>query len=221
LIAAIFFQGLPPMKLKTVQLFLFTGWNLIFLLPVLVVALAGCAGTDYTELMKPQSLTGTNGGVAVLHVGDTITITLDGLPTAIPPMDKTINEDGTVTLTDIGPVPAAGKTSGELEKIIHDRYVPQYYTHLNVTVKVGYRDIFVSGEVKQPGRQPYIGPITLTRAITAAGDFTDFANRKKVWLTRFSSGKRYKINCDAILNGDAPDPPVYPGDQIQVDRRKF
>ncbi len=60
--------------------------------------------------------------------------------------------------------------------------------------------------------------ITVTKAITSAGDFTDFANRKKVFLIR-ANGQRFKLNADAILNGDAPDPPVYPGDQIEVARR--
>jgi protein involved in polysaccharide export with SLBB domain len=79
---------------------------------------------------------------------------------------------------------------------------------------------YVRGEVKGPGRQIYSGQMTVTKAITSAGDFTDFANRKKVWLTR-ANGQRFKVNCDAILNGDAPDPGVYPGDQIEVSRRVF
>ena len=64
----------------------------------------------------------------------------------------------------------------------------------------------------------YSGPITVTKAITSAGDFTEFANHKKVWLIR-ASGQRFKLNADKILAGEAPDPPVYPGDQIYVERR--
>ncbi len=74
--------------------------------------------------------------------------------------------------------------------------------------------------MKSPGRQIYVGQITVTKAITSAGDFADFANHKNVMLIR-SNGQRFKLNCDAILNGEAPDPPVYPGDQIQVKKRSF
>jgi protein involved in polysaccharide export with SLBB domain len=79
---------------------------------------------------------------------------------------------------------------------------------------------YVRGEVKSPGRQIYVGQITVTKAITSAGDFDDFSNKRNVILTR-ANGKRFVINCDKILNGDAPDPGVYPGDQIDVQRRMF
>ena len=109
---------------------------------------------------------------------------------------------------------------GSLE-LIKSLYVPAIYKHLDVTVKItGDRVYFVRGEVKQPGRLIYVGSITVTKAITSAGDFTDFANRKKILLIR-TSGQRFKLNADAILNGEAPDPPVYPGDQIEVKRRVF
>jgi hypothetical protein len=60
----------------------------------------------------------------------------------------------------------------------------------------------------------------VTKAITSAGDFTDFANHKRVYLIR-AGGQHFKLNCDKILNGDAPDPPVFPGDQIEVKRRLY
>jgi len=84
----------------------------------------------------------------------------------------------------------------------------------------GQRVYYVRGEVKAPGRQEYVGQITVTKAITSVGDFTDYANRHKVWLTR-SNGQRFKLDCVAILDGEQPDPPVFPGDQIEVTRRLF
>jgi len=209
------------MKLNAVQLFQLISRNLLFLLPLLALTLAGCASTDNGGVMAPPDPNETNDMAAArLHVGDTVTIAFDGLPTALDAQEKTINEDGTFTLSDIGTVKAAGKTTGELEDIIHDLYVPKIYTHLTVTVKAGDRVFYVRGEVVNKGRQIYVGQITVTKAITSAGDFTDFADHRDVVLTR-ANGKRYKINCDKILDGEAPDPPVYPGDQIEVGRRKF
>ena len=98
--------------------------------------------------------------------------------------------------------------------------MPKYYVRLTVTVSSPQRVFYVGGEVKQPGRQLYVGETTVTKAIQAAGDFTDFANRNKVWLIR-SNGERIKVNCIKALQDPTLDPPVYPGDQIQVPRRIF
>lgn len=190
------------------------------LLPLLALCLAGCASTDKGVMDPPGSDDTKEVGAARLHVGDSITVIFDGLPEAIAPHEETIKEDGTITLQDVGAVKAAGKTTGELQNIIHDLYVPRLYTHLTVTVKAGDRVFYVRGEVNSKGRQIYVGQITVTKAITSAGDFTDYANHKNVLLIR-ANGKRYVINCNAILDGDAPDPGVYPGDQIEVRRRRF
>ena len=152
--------------------------------------------------------------------GASAAYTLDGLPDPIPLHEEAIKEDGTINLDLIGHVKAAGCTTGELQDAIHDLYVPKYFTHVTITVKTGDRVFYVRGEVKGPGRQIYVGQITVTKAITSAGDFTDYANRKRVVLTR-ANGQRFKLNCNDILDGYAPDPQVYPGDQIEVTRRAF
>jgi polysaccharide export outer membrane protein len=120
-------------------------------------------------------------------------------------------------MPDIGHVQAADKTAGELQNEIYSLYVPKLYRHLTVTVAPGDRVYYVTGEVKQPGRQLYVGQMTVTKAITTAGDFTDFANHRKVWLIR-ANGQRIKVNCNAALKDSAKDPLVYPNDQIQVPR---
>lgn len=203
------------------HLFRRSGWKSLLLLPLLALALCGCKSQDYSAEMQPPSANDASGITgARLHVGDSITIALSGLPVEIAPVTKIIDDNGTVTLDTIGSIQAAGKTPGELQQEIHDAFVPKYYTHIDVTVTPGDRVFYVSGEVHIPGRQIYVGQITVTKAITSAGDFTDYANRHKVWLTR-ANGKRFKINCDAVLNGEAPDPPVFPGDSIVVERRLY
>jgi polysaccharide export outer membrane protein len=210
---------LPPMKAKNVW---FVRLNLLSFAVFLSLGLAGCSQPDYSKAMQPpgQEITG-DPNVARLHIGDTVTITLTGVPDELVPQEKPIKEDGTITLQDVGRVQAAGKTAGELEDLIHSLYVPAIYKHLNVTVKTtNDRVYYVRGEVRTPNREVYVGQITVTKAITSAGDFTDFANHKDVMLIR-ANGQHFKLNADAILNGEAPDPPVYPGDQIVVGRRLF
>jgi polysaccharide export outer membrane protein len=190
--------------------------------------LAGCSSPSdeavFSDMPNPSARSGlpsaneSASDAARFHVGDTIIVTLSGLPVDIPPHQEPIKEDGTITMPDIGKIQAAGKTAGELQNEIHDLYVPRFYTHLTVTVNIGDRVYYVSGEVKSPGRQLYVGQTTVTKAIASAGDFSDFANHKKVWLIR-TNGERIKVNCSKALKNPSLDPSVYPGDQISVPRR--
>ena len=178
--------------------------------------LSGCE----SEPIDPVFTQGQDANaVAKLSVGDTLTVALSGLPEAIEPHVEPIKDDGTITMDLIGPIKAEGKTLGQLQRDIYAAYVPRFYTHLDVAVTTtGDRVYYVQGEVTRPGEQLYREGMTVTRAITSAGDFTDFANHKKVVLTR-ANGERIKVNCEEVMNGDAPDPIVYPGDRVFVARR--
>jgi len=134
--------------------------------------------------------------------------------------EERIKDDGTITLHLIGPVKAVGKTPGELQKEIQERYVPEYYKpgRLTVTVKSQERVYYVGGEVRSPNRYIYSGHITVTKAIQSAGDFTDFANKRKVCLTR-ADGKKIIVNCKKAIEDSTLDPAVFPGDKIHVPRR--
>ena len=192
------------------------------------VIFTGCHSSSsvpiFSDTPTPPVMTGspstgyTAAEVARFHVGDTVSVALTGLPETIEPHVEPIKEDGTITMPNIGHVQAAGKTAGELQNEIYNLYVPKLYRHLTVTVNTGDRVYYVTGEVKQPGRQLYAGQMTVTKAITTAGDFTDFANHKKVWLNR-ANGQRIKVNCNEALRNPSKDPLVYPNDQIQVPRR--
>ncbi len=189
--------------------------------------LTGCSSSPIDPIFSDNPMpvtadspTETNAvpNVARFHVGDTVTVALTGLPEQIEPHQEPIKEDGTITMPYIGHVPAAGKTAGEVQNEIYDLYVPKIYRHVTVTVNTGDRVYYVTGEVKQPGRQLYTGQMTVTKAISTCGDFTDFANHKKVMLIR-ASGQRIKVNCDKAIQDASQDPLVYPNDQIQVPRR--
>jgi protein involved in polysaccharide export with SLBB domain len=166
--------------------------------------------------------TNSSGGpeVEVLGVGSTLTITLMDTPTVIPPFEGKIKEDGTITLTLNQTFTAAGKTPGALEQDIRERYVPKFFKYMTVMVKQEQNTLwyYVDGEVKAPNRQLYTSRITVSKAITSAGGFTDFANKKNVKLTRLD-GRSQIINCIKARDNSALDLEVYPGDKIYVPRR--
>jgi protein involved in polysaccharide export with SLBB domain len=199
------------------------------------VMLSGCASSSADPVFSENpvtpspTMTGSPGDIAPsgadaarFHVGETVIVNFSGISQEeileMPVSDQIIKEDGTITLAYIGPVKAAGKTPGELQNDIHDLYVPKYFVRLTISVTSQDRVYYVGGEVKAPGRQLYVGATTVTKAIQSAGDFTDFANRRKVSLIR-ADGQRIKVNCNKALEDPSQDLPVYPGDQIQVPRR--
>lgn len=150
-----------------------------------------------------------------LRIGETVRVIYSSLSTTpILPHEEQIKQDGTITLFLIGPVQAAGKTSGALQNELQQAYT-KYYREMNITVQVPDRSYSVGGAVRAPDRKPYVGPTTVIKAIQSAGDFTDFANRKKVQLTR-SNGKTFTVNCVKALKDPRLDLPVYAGDSIHV-----
>lgn len=156
----------------------------------------------------------------VLQPGEMISVSLSDIAATIPPMEQTIKADGTITLWYSKTFHVAGKKRGQVEKEIHDAYVPDYWVNATVTVshQVQSRFYYVGGEVKAPGRQVYIGRITVTRAIQSAGDFTDWAKKSKVELIR-ANGEKKIVNCSKALEKPELDLEVYPGDKIHVPRR--
>jgi len=152
-----------------------------------------------------------------IHVGDFLIIVFSDLPTAVPNFEVRVNEEGTITLIENQKFVAAGKTRGELEKEIRERYVPKYYVRMTATIKPQERLYYVRGEVRQPGPKAYMGPITVLNAIASASDFTDFANKKRVTVTHLN-GKKQVINCVKAIKSPQLDLRVYPGDTIHVPR---
>lgn len=178
----------------------------------------GCqSGPKFQDV--PQSvLLGASGDK--LHIGDTVTVVFaspDGSQ-ILPTHSEQIKEDGSITLTLIGSIQAVGKTAGELQREIHDAYVPKYYLNLNVTVTPPSRVYYVGGEVRSPGPKEYVGQTDIVKAIQSAGDFTDFAKKTKVRVTR-TDGHTEIVNVNKAIEDPRFDVQIYPGDRIVVPRR--
>lgn len=155
----------------------------------------------------------------IISTGDHLTILFADIPN---PFSYEVNvlEDGNITLPHDKKAPAAGKTAGKLQQEIQAIYVPHLYRRMTVTVRTNSRFYTVSGQVRSSGLLPYAGDMTVLRAIAAAGDFTDFADKRDVKLTRLT-GEKFTIDCVKAQKDPKLDIPVYPGDRIDVPRRLF
>jgi polysaccharide export outer membrane protein len=180
---------------------------------VLVGVLSGCeTGPKNPDVVEDV---GTR-----FHIGDVVGVTL--VPQSgenVMTSEQRIGEDGSITLLYIGQVTATNKTASQLQREIHNLYVPKFYTGMNVVVKGDTRYFFVDGEVRSPGNKELPGDMTVVKAISMAGGFTDFANKKKVQVTH--AGKKKVVNYLKAIDNPDLDVPVYPGDKILVPRRPF
>jgi len=188
--------------------------------PVLATATVPVVSPVASQATVPTATKGIGMEPNAFRVGDSLTIVYADLPVPTQPFDGKIKEDGTITLLQNQTFKAAGKTPGELETEIRDRYVPDYYRNMTVTVKQveSTQWYYVYGEVRSPSRQIYNNRITVLKAIASAGGFTDFANKKKVKLIRVD-GRTQIVNCVKALDNPTMDLEVYPGDTIHVPRR--
>jgi protein involved in polysaccharide export with SLBB domain len=151
-----------------------------------------------------------------IRVGDFLIIAFSDVPNnSLQEQKIRVPQDGMITLPYNIKVKAIGRTTTELQEDIRSEYVPKYYVNLTATVKAEERFYFVGGEVRNSGRQIYLGEMTVTRAIDTAGGFTDFANRKKIELRR-ANGETLKVNWNQVRKNPKLDLQVFPNDHITV-----
>jgi len=190
-------------------------------LVVVFACLTGCETTNTFQEFPPVAGDHTAAPTSdKFNAGDLVIVTFSGVESLITQHEERIKEDGTITLPYIGAVAAVGKSPGDLQKEIRTKYIEgRIYTEsLNITVRGQDRFYYVTGEVRQPSRYPYVEGMTVLKAIGSAGDFTDFAKKSKVTVTRLD-GRKFKVDCDEALDNPKLDLPVYPGDRVHVPRR--
>jgi polysaccharide export outer membrane protein len=202
------------------------GWAVGLLLVGLWCGCQTGAPTNSTGAPTPQAAVAPSAAPGspsadMLFTGNRIVITFSGLQNPPDPHEDQIREDGCITPPLLGrTVTAAGKTIGQLQEELHGLYVPGFFKAVTVTVRIADRYFFVGGQVKNPGQKAYLSEMTVLKGVQAAGDFTDFADKTKIQVTR-TSGKTEIINGKKALKNPRLDLPIYPGDSIFVPQRFF
>jgi protein involved in polysaccharide export with SLBB domain len=183
-------------------------------------ATTGATGTTETPAASEGQTTNTTlidpHSPFVIRKGDLLVISFSDIP-GPKAFEPRVGEEGTITLEQNKAFNVIGKTVTDLAKEIRAAYVPEYYTHLTVDIKPLERFFYVLGEVKSPGQHPYVRGLNVLKAVSSAGDFTDFANRRKVELNRGQD--LYIIDCVKARRDPRYDMDVLPDDKITVPRR--
>ncbi len=136
--------------------------------------------------------------------------------------DYEVDLTGQVSLPLIGSVAAADLTTTQLDEALTRKLGEKYLENPDVSVGIKSstrRNVTVDGAVVRAGSYPVLGPTTLIQAIASAGGTGPDANARRVAIFRSIGGKRQAAAFDltSIRRGEAPDPPIYPGDIIVVD----
>ncbi|MGE5644582.1 MAG: polysaccharide biosynthesis/export family protein [Acidobacteriota bacterium] len=112
-----------------------------------------------------------------------------------------VRPDGKITMPLINEVKASGMTPVQLSAAI-TKGLSEYINNPQVMVAVQAvrsKRYFMSGEIFRPGAYPLASRVTVFDAITMAGGFREFANRKKITIVRGT--KRMKFNWKEVVKG--------------------
>ena len=139
-----------------------------------------------------------------------------------------INDSGELEVPYIGLVPASGRTCKELAYSVKSSLEREYYYHATVIIAVdrvsekSRGKVYIYGNVKAQGPQeiPADEVYTVSKAIIRAGGFGDFANKRKIRVTR-KDGKQYEIDLKRVIEQGHTDEDLVlqPDDQINVPQR--
>jgi polysaccharide biosynthesis/export protein len=97
-----------------------------------------------------------------------------------------VRPDGGISFPLVGDVKAAGLTPAELEESVRsglERFIPDAVVTVSVLELKGLR-VYVTGQVRNPGQFLVGRYVDVIQAITLAGGFTPFADRRNVQIIR-------------------------------------
>ena len=134
----------------------------------------------------------------------------------------TLDAAGQMEVQFIGTVDAAGKTKRDIQQEIQHRLADGYLKDPVVSltvVEINSLKCSVFGHVVKNGTVKFTPGLTITEVIAQSGGFTPLARKNMVKVTR---GKEtYKIPVEKIGEGQRPNFPMMPGDEVFVPERPW
>ena len=134
-----------------------------------------------------------------------------------------INAQGLLLVPDFPPIPAAGRTLGDLRAAIETETANLRNTQVHVSLfSVRQISVFVTGHVRAPGKQRVSAFQTALDALIEAGGVEPTGSLRAITLVR--GGQRARLDLYALLTdlesagagAVAPDIPLQDGDRIIV-----
>lgn len=127
-----------------------------------------------------------------------------------------LSDAGTISYPFLGEMRVQGMTIGALSDLITNKLSDGYLINPSVNITVlEYREFYINGAVKSPGAYPYQPGLTLQRAVSLAGGFTERASSSKFYISHEGSMKNNSAEKAALSS------PVTPGDVINIEESFF
>jgi polysaccharide biosynthesis/export protein len=120
-------------------------------------------------------------------------------------VERKVGGDGNITFPLLGDVQVGGRTIKTLQEELSAKLAEGYVRQPKVSAYiVRYRNFYVSGEVKTPGAYTYEEGLTVQKAISLAGGFTEKSDRHVIKVVRGSheEAEAYAIPQDALVSPD-------------------
>lgn len=209
----------------------------VLLMTLTLLALGGCASNQRVlsrQMMVPftdeqrEAIDKTEAAPYRLQRGDVFAVeTL--VDTELRQPDVLVLPDGTASLVHIGSMRVAGLSIGELEQRINSTY-SRDFRDVNLTVvlkEISGRQVYVLGEVKQPGLHDISSDgIGVLGAVAMAGGFTNWSRQTSIVLLRLTADGYLsrELNLAALRKGQAFDMAavdLQPYDIIYVNRSRI
>lgn len=152
-----------------------------------------------------------------LGAGDLIAISVYDEPDLS--LELRIGLSGAISYPLLGDISVAGLSPRELEQELIKQLKGPYLVDPSVSVSImEYRPFYVTGEVKKPGSYPFHPGLTIDRAISIAGGFTERASKGRIFVVHDRTGvEGGGIQKERTKLADV----VRPGDVITVEQGFF
>ncbi len=125
-------------------------------------------------------------------------------------VESRVSGDGKINYPLLGMLQVEGRTTEELQQELTVRLGSGFVRLPKVSVSiVRHRNFYVSGEVKTPGGYPYEEGLTVQKALSIAGGFTEKAEKQGLKVTRLTEGR-----VETLTIG--PDDVIQPNDILMV-----
>lgn len=172
------------------------------------------------SLPPPSDVQAAGGNRAsILGPGDKLTIDVFGIEDL---SQKKIQVDagGRISFPLVGSLEVSGQSPARVAETIEAglrRYIRDPHVAVNLDETFS-QVVTVEGEVKEPGRYPVLGKLTLLGAVASAKGTTEFSKLRQVVIYRTVGSQQMAAlyNLKAIRDGQYEDPDVYANDIVVV-----
>ena len=138
----------------------------------------------------------------------------------------TLDNSGQISVQFIGAVDANGKTLEQVRDDIKKRLAEGFLNDpiVSLTIaEINSLTLSISGMVARTGAVKFTPGITITEVIARSGGFTPMARKNMVKVTRTLNGikETYQLPVEKIAEGERPNFPMLPGDEVFVPERAW